>query len=77
MLNNGIPKKNSAHRPLMTIPTIATVRFYPRTSPMRLTMNAIGGAAMMHSPPRTVTGDPHPGWISKSSRITEGATSDR
>jgi hypothetical protein len=72
-----MPKNKRAHKPLMTIPLIAAARPCLRTSPIKLRMNANGGATKTHSPPRTVVGDPHPGWAIRNTKTTNGATNDK
>jgi len=59
----------------MAVPAMAAGRLAPRTHAITLTMNAMGGARNIASPPRAVMGEPHPGLaVSISTRATGAAS---
>ena len=75
--STGKRKKNTRLTPLTSSPMTARPRSRPRTSPITLKISATGGTRRIHSPPRTVRGEPHPGRSTVNSRNTAGATSER
>ena len=63
--------------PLMIKPPIAAGRLLFRMTPTRLRTNAAGVVVTMVSPPRALTGDPHPGWRRSMPAIVAGAAKDK
>jgi hypothetical protein len=69
-------KNISRDNALITTPAMAANRLLPRVQPTMLTINAIGGARSIVSPPRTVRPDPQPGFRVIINTSAAGATND-